>query len=179
MAPARAGQKSLLGSAEYTGIAMWFEWLHHAITSNGAVDAYRPVLLDDTGKLDDSFMPTAINSLYVGTGGDSGISIYDARLLRLKGTGWNLTASATYALPDKLFGILFLLHGTSGHAWVGLLRGGANSVLQWWATAAGIFDTTKDTADRINIYYDAGTSKYTIQNTKAATQTLYATIITS
>lgn len=143
---------------------MW-PWAHDpwAFTaeSNGAADAYRPVILDEEGKLDTSLLPQY--------GGGS--------IVYLKQPGFTIEDSETYDFPTKPFGFLLVGNGTSGYGWMGFFRGGGNQVQEIWNGSSSIFTTTKDTASRINIYYDATDGRYEIQNLRGAVNSFYVTLL--
>lgn len=80
---------------------MWLDWLHYALSSTGVADALRPVLLDTTGKLSNTFLPPIPDTLLGATGTWT-------PTLRFGGLTTGITYSARTAYYAKLGNLVYV-----------------------------------------------------------------------
>lgn len=179
----------------------WYAW-----TSKGAVDKFRPVVLNEVGDIDKSMIPATLDALAVTgnmtvggtlgvTGATSGstasytgavaassfAAMASGAMLRLSDTATNgyakyrtgtvdVADSGEIALPDTV-ALLIIINWSDGK--VGLFSIAYNYNACILVSDPGdAFSVTKDTASKINVYYDSASGGYTLQNKRGATKTI-------
>lgn len=90
-----------------------YEWSNYALTSAGAADAYRPVLLDSAGTLDNSLLPDSITF--------SGI-ITAQKYKAIANT--TLADDATSTLTTAGLGLIYACNTADGHHFLGFFSSG-------------------------------------------------------
>jgi len=118
------------------------KYTDHALASDGAVDKYRPVLLDSTGKLSTTLLPGTIKT----KGTDN--------ILRFQPGGQNTVDNdGTLTLNTAFTGFLFIMCSTDSSV---ALYGCDVGVTYELLDPETLYTVTKDNAATTNIYVESG-----------------------
>jgi hypothetical protein len=108
--------------------------------------------------------------LHASTSANSGMRVDTSGTTRFKGTDKTiLNNGITSALSDGPVG-WFRVTSDDNEGAEFFVRGGGHSVTKISETTAGIFSVTAGNAGTINVYWDAGNSRYSIENKRGGTR---------